>query len=58
MLKVCSNHSIIHMLTTRGGPIKEGGPGAVAPFALYKIHHCVSATERRARATVFWPGIT
>ena len=39
MLKVCSNHSIVQYVDYMKGPNKEGGAGAVALFAPYKIHH-------------------
>ena len=40
MLKVCSNHSIVQYVDYMRGAHQRGGPGAVALFAPYKIHHC------------------
>ena len=40
MLKVCLNHSIVKYVDYMRGAHQRGGPGEVAPFAPFKIHHC------------------
>ena len=40
MLKVCLNHSIVQYVDYMRGALQRGGPGEVAPFAPFKIHHC------------------
>ena len=40
MLKVYSNHSLLQYVDYMKEGHQRGGPGAVAPFAPFKIHHC------------------
>ena len=40
MLEVCSNYSIVQYVDYMRGAHQGGVPGAVAPFAPFKIHHC------------------
>ena len=40
MLKVRLNHSIVQYVDYMRGAHQRGGPGEVAPFAPFKIHHC------------------
>ena len=46
MFKVCSIHSIVQYVDYMRGAHQRGGPGAVAPFAPYKIHHCSYTTDK------------
>ena len=46
MLKVCLNHSIVQYFKYMRGAHQRGAPGAVTPFAPYKIHHRVLVEVR------------